>query len=229
MFCFRSLAFVCRRSLLLKKPRSYHSVWRMSHVDCFGSLPAADASVLDRPLLHIGPPAVRGRPWAGASRSHRLCANEFRDSPDAAGDRDSNLQCGVATQAIYYAKNIASAAAGANTVTVTFNVAARFPDIRIAEYSGIDTVNPLDVSVGAQGSTTTSSSGSVATTNPNDLLIGANLVQSTSTAAGAGYTNRGITPDGDILEDRVVTATGSYSATAALDTVQQWIMQMVAF
>jgi hypothetical protein len=135
----------------------------------------------------------------------------------------------VATQAIYYAKNIASAAAGANTVTVTFNVAARFPDIRIAEYSGIDTVNPLDVSVGAQGSTTTSSSGSVATTNANDLLIGANLVQSTSTAAGAGYTNRGITPDGDILEDRVVTATGSYSATAALDKVQQWIMQMVAF
>src|SRR5216684_7628576 len=89
------------------------------------------------------------------------------------------VQSGVATQAIYYAKNIASAAAGANTVTVTFNVAARFPDIRIAEYSGIDTVNPLDVSVGAQGSTTTSSSGSVATTNANDLLIGANLVQST--------------------------------------------------
>ncbi len=139
------------------------------------------------------------------------------------------VQSGVATQAIYYAKNIASAAAGANTVTVTFNVAARFPDIRIAEYSGIDTVNPLDVSVGAQGSTATSSSGSVTTTNANDLLIGANLVQSTSTAAGAGYTNRGITPDGDILEDRVVTATGSYSATAALDKVQQWIMQMVAF
>ncbi len=139
------------------------------------------------------------------------------------------VQSGVATQAIYYAKNIASAAAGANTVTVTFNVAARFPDIRIAEYSGIDTVNPLDVSVGAQGSTATSSSGSVTTTNANDLLIGANLVQSTSTAAGAGYTNRGITPDGDILEDRVVTATGSYSATAALDRVQQWIMQMVAF
>ncbi len=139
------------------------------------------------------------------------------------------VQSGTASQAIYYAKNITSAAAGANTVTVTFNVAARFPDIRIAEYSGIDTVNPLDVSAGAQGSTATSSSGSVTTTNANDLLIGANLVQSTSTAAGAGYTNRGITPDGDILEDRVVTATAGYSATAALDKVQQWIMQMVAF
>ncbi len=69
------------------------------------------------------------------------------------------VQSGVATQAIYYAKNIASAAAGANTVTVTFNVAARFPDIRIAEYSGIDTVNPLDVSVGAQGSTSRDGNG----------------------------------------------------------------------
>jgi hypothetical protein len=60
------------------------------------------------------------------------------------------VQSGTATQAIYYAKNIASAAAGANTVTVTFSVAAAFPDIRIAEYSGLDTSNPLDVSVGAR-------------------------------------------------------------------------------
>src|SRR5438552_3218327 len=140
------------------------------------------------------------------------------------------VQSGTATQAIYYAKNIASAAAGANTVTVTFSVAAVFPDIRIAEYSGLDTANPLDVAVGAQGTTTaTSNSGSVTTTNGNDLLVGANVVQSITTGAGAGFTNRIITPDGDILEDRVVTVTGSYSATAALDRVQPWVMQMVAF
>jgi len=140
------------------------------------------------------------------------------------------VQSGTSSQAIYYAKNISAAAAGANTVTVTFNVAAAFPDIRIAEYSGLDTVNPLDVSVGAQGTTTsTSNSGSVTTTSANDLLVGANLVQSTTTAAGTGYTNRRITQDGDILEDRIVTVTGSYNATAALDKVQPWIMQMVAF
>src|SRR5213080_1669080 len=140
------------------------------------------------------------------------------------------VQSGTATQAIYYAKNIASAAAGANTVTVTFSVAAVFPDIRIAEYSGLDTANPLDVAVGAQGTTTaTSNSGSVTTTNGNDLLVGANVVQSITTGAGAGFTNRIITTDGDILEDRVVTVTGSYSATAALDRVQPWVMQMVAF
>src|SRR5216684_2047439 len=139
------------------------------------------------------------------------------------------VQTGVATQAIYYAKNIVSAAAGANTVTVTFSVAANFADIRIAEYSGIDPVNPLDVSAGAQGNTATSNSGSVTTANANDLLVGANLVQSSTVSAGSGYTSRGITGDGDILEDRVVTVTGSYSATANLNTTQLWIMQMAAF
>jgi hypothetical protein len=139
------------------------------------------------------------------------------------------VQTGTASQAIYYAKNIAAAAAGANTVTVNFNVAARHPDIRIAEYNGVDPLNPLDASVGAQGNTVTSDSGPVATTNANDILIGANVVQSTTTAPGTGYTSRGITVDGDILEDQVVSATGSYNASAVLDKIQLWIMQIVAF
>jgi hypothetical protein len=139
------------------------------------------------------------------------------------------VQTGTATQAIYYAKNIAGAAANANTVTVTFSTAAVFPDIRIAEYSGLDLLNPLDVSIGAQGSSATSNSGAVTTTNANDLLVGANLVQTSSTGPGTSFTNRVITfPDGDILEDRVVTATGSYSATAPLFS-GSWIMQLVAF
>src|SRR2546422_3108879 len=110
------------------------------------------------------------------------------------------VQSGTASQVIYYAKNISAAGAGANTVTVTFSTAAAFPDIRIAEYSGLDTVSPLDVSVGAQGTTTsTSNSGPVTTTNANDLLVGANLVQSITTGAGTGFTSRGITAHGDIL------------------------------
>ena len=39
-------------------------------------------------------------------------------------------------QSIYYAKNIAG---GSNTVTVTFNKAAATVDVRILEYSGLDT------------------------------------------------------------------------------------------
>src|SRR6266404_1565152 len=140
------------------------------------------------------------------------------------------VQTGVATQAIYYAKNIAAATVSANAVTVAFSAAAVYPHIRIAEYSGLDTVNPLDVSVGAQGNSATSNSGTVTTTNANDLLVGANLVQTLTTGPGSGYTNRVITtPDGDILEDRVVTTIGSYTATAPVSPSGQWIMQMVAF
>jgi len=140
------------------------------------------------------------------------------------------VQTGVATQSIYYAKNIAAAAANANTVTVTFTSSATYPDIRIAEYSGVDTVNPLDVSVAAQGNSLTSNSGTVTTTSANDLLVGANLVQTTTTGPGANYLSRVITSqDADILEDRVVTTTGSYGATAPVSSSSEWIMQMVAF
>src|ERR1700722_9019643 len=111
------------------------------------------------------------------------------------------------TQSVYYAKNIGAALAGANVLTVSFNAAVSSPDIRILEYSGIDPVNPLDVSAAATGNSATSSSGSILTTNSMDLLVGANVVWTTTTAPGSGFTQRMITsPDGDIAQDRVVTA-----------------------
>jgi chitodextrinase len=134
------------------------------------------------------------------------------------------------SQSIYYAKNITGAAAGANKVTVTFSPAAVFPDVRILEYNGIDPVNALDTKVGASGNSANSNSGSVATSNASDLLVGANIVATTTSGAGSGFTSRVITsPDGDIVEDQVVTATGSYSAGAPMDSAGPWIMQMVAF
>ncbi|HEU4938192.1 MAG TPA: fibronectin type III domain-containing protein, partial [Vicinamibacterales bacterium] len=139
------------------------------------------------------------------------------------------VRSGLGTQSIYYAPGVVAAAAGANTVTVTFNTPAQYADIRIAEYRGIDPITPVDVVAAATGGSSPSNSGAVTTTNANDLLVGANLVSSLTTAAGSGFTSRMITsPDGDILEDRIVTATGSYNATAIL-TGGNWIMQMVAF
>jgi hypothetical protein len=139
------------------------------------------------------------------------------------------VQAGAATQSIFYAKNIAGAGAGANTVTVTFSKAATYPDIRILEYSGADVNNPVDVTAAASGSGGTSDSGAAATTNPTDLIFGANLVQTTTTGPGSGFTTRMLTsPDGDIAEDRMVTTTGSYSASASISS-GQWIMQMIAF
>ena len=53
------------------------------------------------------------------------------------------------SQAIYYAKNIKAAPAGTNTVTVTFNTATPYVDIRALEYSGLDTVNPFEIGTSA--------------------------------------------------------------------------------
>ncbi len=136
---------------------------------------------------------------------------------------------GTIQQAIYYAKNIAGAAANANVFTVSFNGPASSADVRILEYSGLDYVNPVDVAASSTGNSKTSTSASATTTNSNDLILGANIVVSTTTAAGSGFTKRMITtPDGDIVEDKTVTVTGSYSASAALGASAPWIMQMVA-
>ena len=96
------------------------------------------------------------------------------------------IRAGVASQSIYYAKNIVAAAANSNTVTVQFNVPAIYPDIRILEYSGLDTVNPVDVTAAATGTNASSNSGAVTTTNANDLIFGANLVQTQHQRAGYG-------------------------------------------
>jgi Concanavalin A-like lectin/glucanases superfamily/Domain of unknown function (DUF1929)/IPT/TIG domain/Bacterial Ig domain len=126
-------------------------------------------------------------------------------------------------QSIYYAANIVG---GSNTVTVTFNQAAASPDIRILEYKGLST---LDVTAGTSGNSATASSGAATTTAANELIFGANTV-ATSSRVGSGFTSRIITsPDGDLAEDKVVTAIGSNSATAPLNSSGPWVMQMVTF
>src|SRR5580704_9162959 len=63
---------------------------------------------------------------------------------------------GLASQSIYYAANIAGAAAGANTVTVQFSTAANAADIRILEYSGVASVSPVDVTAANSGNSASS-------------------------------------------------------------------------
>ena len=137
---------------------------------------------------------------------------------------------GAITQSIYYAKNIHSAAANANVLTIKFSGSAASPDIRILEYSGLDTVSPFDVAVSASGQSASSATPSVAVSNPGDLILGANIVLSSTTGPGSSFTQRILTsPDGDIVEDRVASTAGNYSASAPLSASAAWIMQMVAF
>jgi hypothetical protein len=131
------------------------------------------------------------------------------------------------SQAIYYAKDIA--AADRNTVVVTFDSPALYPDVRVAEYSGLDRSNPLDVVVASTGTGNSSNSGSVTPTNANDLLIGANTVRTLTFGTDPDFAVRLLTnPDGDILEDRLVTTTAPYSASAPLTGSGGWVMQMIA-
>src|SRR5947207_8121696 len=135
------------------------------------------------------------------------------------------------SQAIYYASNIRSAAAGANVVAVVFSQPAQYPDIRIAEYQGLEITDPVDVTAAAKGNSTLSNSGAVTTTTANDLLVAANMVLLGGTSGpGPSFRSRVITiPDSDILEDRTTTVAGQFSATAPLLAKGPWIMQMVAF
>jgi len=135
---------------------------------------------------------------------------------------------GVASHTMYYAKNIVGSAS--NTITVTFDAAAKFVDLRIAEYSGLDPANPLDGSAGRSGNTYQSASGQIITSAASDMLVAANFTSQTTNAPGLGFTQRVMTsPDGDILEDRLTVSAGSYGAEAQIDALATWVMQMVAF
>ena len=127
-------------------------------------------------------------------------------------------------QSIYYAGSILG---GSNTVTVQFDQAAAFPDIRILEYQGVTT---LDMVAGASGNSASANSGAATTTAENELIFGADMVATLTNAAGSGFTSRIITvPDGDIAEDKVAATAGSNSATATLTSAGPWIMQMATF
>jgi hypothetical protein len=131
------------------------------------------------------------------------------------------------SQSIYYAKNIV---AGNNIVKVTFNQAATFPDIRVLEYSGADTNNPLDVTAANSGSGSTADSGSASTTAANELIFGADTVFTGNSGPGPTFTLRIITsPDADLAEDKTVSSRGSYSASAPLGGSGPWVMQMATF
>ncbi|MGH9503929.1 MAG: beta strand repeat-containing protein [Terriglobales bacterium] len=133
------------------------------------------------------------------------------------------------SQAIYYAKNIALPNNTTPTVTVTFNQNAGFPDVRILEYSGLNTAAPLDNWNGSSGLSTLADSGT-ATTSTSDLILGAGTTGNGFTGAGTGFTLRVITSAfGDIVEDLdVAQSAGSYNATAPLNS-GTWVVQVAGF
>jgi hypothetical protein len=132
---------------------------------------------------------------------------------------------------IYYAPNIVSAGAGANTVTVSLNSTASFFMIWIGEYSGIVLSTPIDVTasnVASSPSSTSMTTTAATTTNSLDLIFGLFCAFDGPSATGAGYTNR-LTQYTMLVEDKTVSSPGSYSATGNSSGTGGYVGQMVAF
>ena len=131
------------------------------------------------------------------------------------------------SQAIYYARNVQ---AGANTVTVRFGSAVPFADVRVTEYGGLDPADPFDATASSSGTSATASSGNLTTASPVELIFAAGMTAGAFNGSAAGFTTRVITsPDADIVADRVVTSTGTYSAGATLSGEAAWVMQAATF
>jgi hypothetical protein len=114
---------------------------------------------------------------------------------------------------IWYANNIVG---GPVTATVNLNAAANaIVQLYLSEYSGLDTVNPLDqISSHAQNGSvnTTFSSGAKTTASANEMIFGHCEMWSGSVLEGSGFVQHS-TANGNIEETKNVTSIGSYDAT----------------
>jgi chitodextrinase len=128
------------------------------------------------------------------------------------------------TQAIYFATGVKAAA---TTITATFNVAAASIDLRAAEYSGL---SALDQKATAAGRSNAANSGPVTTTTAHELLFAAGMCTDLYTTPTPGFTMLAVTPNGNMFEDEIVAATGTYSATAPLaSNTVGWVIQIATF
>jgi fibronectin type 3 domain-containing protein len=129
---------------------------------------------------------------------------------------------------IFYAKNIIGGGAPL-TITVTLTgPSAGSLYIYQLEYSHADTIAPLDATAAAIGTATSVSSGSAVIHFPNELIFGFSIADSVAVNPGAGFTAES-TFRGNLVEDQMVNALGSYAATGVATGVSNWFMQMATF
>jgi len=145
----------------------------------------------------------------------------------------SKVTVGTTNLQIAYAKNIKGNPA--NVVTATFSAAAQFRRIIVHQYSGADTTAPFDVAaVGSNATGSTALSTSAVTTNfANEVLVvfGSNNDGVTTTfTAGTNFTIRVPQIANDMgSEDRIVSATGSYSGAMTAGGSFTWRCSMATF
>jgi sugar lactone lactonase YvrE len=151
-------------------------------------------------------------------------------TPSAVTDSQGNIFTAIGNQLtspggtasqVYYAKNIKG---GADTVTIELSASSDWIEAYLTEYSGANTVSPVDAQAGASGSSGTVSSGKATTTAAGDMIYGYCVGDWTCTA-GSGSAARS-TFNGNLIEDMTAVTAGSYAATGSAN--DGWTMQMVA-
>jgi hypothetical protein len=131
---------------------------------------------------------------------------------------------------VWYAKNIK----GGVPLGVTVHYSAKTTSLSVvdaAEYSGLQKLSPLDVFVSATGNGAAQNSGNMpATTSGSDLIVGlfGYAGYANPYTAGAGFTFRNYDAS-TLLEDRAVSVTGVYNATASSSTSVGYAAFAIAF
>jgi hypothetical protein len=124
----------------------------------------------------------------------------------------------------------------ATHVHATFGVldaAQQDYDVRVVEYSGIQTTACLDTQSNNTGSGTTMDSGSLTTSGNNELLVATTMCAGSAALIDPSYQLRLRTVFGNLVEDRVLAAPGTDDPTAtqtfSSGAPSDWIMQAFAF
>jgi hypothetical protein len=126
--------------------------------------------------------------------------------------------------------SVAPAAPSADAVTVQFGSAVPFADVRVTEYGCLDPTDLFDAAASSSGNSATASSGYLTTASPVELIFAAGMTAGAFSGSPAGFTTRVITsPYADIVADREVSSTGTYSAGATLSDAAAWVMRAATF
>lgn len=134
---------------------------------------------------------------------------------------------------VCYATNITSTTG--LVVKATFSANSVYRRIFAAEYSGIASTNPVDVTSTNMGTATGSADGATtnaATTTSNGDLIFSTVMDdsgSSTATAGTGFTQRASQATGSAIEDKVQSTAGSVAGLHTLSNTDSYLAHMVAF
>jgi hypothetical protein len=144
-----------------------------------------------------------------------------------------NAPCESLSQTVFYATNIAPDAPNARTtVTVTWKQPASSPDVEMLEYSGVSSLD-VDATASLGGNSLTAEVGPIPTSHASELLFAAGISNASigfTKPMGTDEMTWKISAESDIVEGRILSQPGMYSAGAiARGTKPSWVFQVAGF